>query len=124
VPDPRVNGKLRAESWVGFHSFRHTCATILFRRGWNAVQVCRWLGHHKPSFTLDTYVHLLDSDVPEPVFFDELVAAPCDTPATQTRRNEPKTDAAATDEAKRISPPNQALPPAEPNPAEGDAANF
>jgi hypothetical protein len=23
-------------------------------RGWNAVQVQRWLGHHKPSFTLDT----------------------------------------------------------------------
>jgi hypothetical protein len=36
------------------------------------VQVQRWLGHHKPSFTLDTYVHLLDEDVPEPVFFDVL----------------------------------------------------
>jgi integrase len=31
VPDGR---KLRADSWVGFHTFRHTCATILFRRGW------------------------------------------------------------------------------------------
>lgn len=37
-------GELRAASWVGFHSFRHTCATILFRRGWNPVQVQRWLG--------------------------------------------------------------------------------
>lgn len=34
--------------------------------GWNAVQVQRFLGHHKPSFTLDVYVHLLDEDVPEP----------------------------------------------------------
>jgi hypothetical protein len=41
--------------WVGFHTFRHTCATALFRAGWNAVQVQRFLGHHKASFTLDTY---------------------------------------------------------------------
>jgi integrase len=74
VPDPSDNRKLRAESWVGFHTFRHTCATVLFRRGWNAVQVQKWLGHHKPSFTLDTYVHLLDEDVPEPEFFDTLTA--------------------------------------------------
>jgi len=66
------NGKLVAKSWVGFHTFRHTCATILFREGWNAVQVQRWLGHHKPSFTLDTYVHLLEDDLPNPSFFDDL----------------------------------------------------
>jgi Phage integrase family len=65
VPDER--GRLRAESWVGFHTFRHTCATSLFRAGWNAVQVQRWLGHHKPSFTIDTYVHLLEQDIPEPI---------------------------------------------------------
>ena len=38
------------------------------------MQVQKWLGHHKPSFTLDTYVHLLDEDVPEPDFFDALTA--------------------------------------------------
>lgn len=53
--------------WVTFHTFRHTCATILFRRGWNAVQVQRWLGHHSPSFTLASYVHLLPEDLPEPI---------------------------------------------------------
>lgn len=53
--------------WVGFHTFRHTCATTLFREGWNAVQVQRWLGHHKPSFTIDTYIHLLEDDTPEPI---------------------------------------------------------
>jgi integrase len=82
----RVGRKRRAESWVGFHTFRHSCATILFRRGWNAVQVQRWLGHHKPSFTLDTYVHLLDEDVPEPTFFDALAARDTsegDSPAEQ-----------------------------------------
>jgi integrase len=79
----------RGESWVGFHTFRHTCATILFRRGWNAVQVQRWLGHHKPSFTLDTYVHLLDEDVREPTFFDG-IAAECDPDVTRTGLNGPK----------------------------------
>jgi integrase len=57
---------------VGFHAFRHTCATMLFRQGWNAVQVQRWLGHHKPSFTLDVYVHLLEEDMPDPSFLDEV----------------------------------------------------
>ncbi len=65
----------RAESWVGFHTFRHTCATMLFRNGWNGVQVQRWLGHHKASFTIDTYVHLLDGDISEPSFFDERTIA-------------------------------------------------
>jgi integrase len=66
-------GGWRSESWVGHHTFRHTCATMLFRRGLNAVQVQRWLGHHKPSFTLDTYVHLLEEDLPEAAFLDEMV---------------------------------------------------
>jgi integrase len=54
-------------SWVGWHTFRHTCASILFAEGRNAVQVQRWLGHHSPSFTLDTYVHLLEEDLGAPL---------------------------------------------------------
>ncbi|HEV7586447.1 MAG TPA: site-specific integrase, partial [Solirubrobacteraceae bacterium] len=54
-------------SWVGFHTFRHTCASMLFAQGRNAVQVQRWLGHHSPAFTLATYVHLLDGDLGEPL---------------------------------------------------------
>jgi integrase len=53
--------------WAGFHTFRHTVASMLFAGGRNAVQVQRWLGHHSPSFTLDTYVHLLDGDLGEPL---------------------------------------------------------
>jgi integrase len=53
--------------WVGFHTFRHTCATLLFAQGRNAVQVQRWLGHHSAAFTLATYVHLLDGDLGEPL---------------------------------------------------------
>ncbi|HEY5941896.1 MAG TPA: tyrosine-type recombinase/integrase [Solirubrobacterales bacterium] len=61
--------------WAGFHTFRHTIASRLFAEGRNAVQVQRWLGHHSPSFTLDTYVHLLDPDLGEPLGgLDQLAA--------------------------------------------------
>jgi integrase len=60
--------KRRAESWISFHTLRHTCATLLFRAGWNAVQVQRFLGHADAGFTLRTYVHLLDDDLPEVPF--------------------------------------------------------
>jgi integrase len=47
--------------------FRHTCASLLFERGANVKAVQRWLGHHSPSFTLDTYVHLLSDDIGQPL---------------------------------------------------------
>jgi integrase len=53
--------------WVGFHAFRHTCASMLFAQGRNAVQVQRWLGHHSAAFTLARYVHLLDGDLGPPL---------------------------------------------------------
>jgi integrase len=53
--------------WAGFHTFRHTVASRLFAEGRNVVQVQRWLGHHSASFTLDTYVHLLDNHLGEPL---------------------------------------------------------
>ena len=63
-------------AWVGFHAFRHTCASMLFAEGRNAVQVQRWLGHHSAAFTLATYVHLLDGDIGAPL---ELVRSPLST---------------------------------------------
>jgi len=70
VKTPRAR---RASSWVGCHTFRHTCASILFVEGrWNAKQVQLWLGHHSPGFTLERYVHLLPEDLPEPTCFDAL----------------------------------------------------
>jgi integrase len=65
--------------WAGLHTLRHSAATILFRRGWNAVQVQKFLGHHSPAFTLATYVHPLPDDLPSPAFFDEFASLP---PAT------------------------------------------
>lgn len=61
--------------WAGFHTLRHTCASMLFRAGWNAKQVQMVLGHHSPAFTLATYVHLISEDLPEPSFPDA-VAGP------------------------------------------------
>jgi integrase len=58
--------------WAGFHTFRHTAATMLFRRGLNAKQVQLWLGHHSAAFTLDTYVHLLPDDLPDADVLDQL----------------------------------------------------
>ena len=52
--------------WPTWHTFRHTCASQLFRNGWNAKQVSRFLGHTDAGFTLRTYVHVLDEDLPEP----------------------------------------------------------
>jgi integrase len=81
-------GRRRAESWVGFHSFRHSCATMLFRGGWNAKQVCNFLGHSDPAFTLRTYVHLLPEDQPEPVFLAGKMGNDGATRATENDRNE------------------------------------
>ena len=59
--------------WVGFHALRHTCASLLFARGKNPKQVQEWLGHHKASFTLDTYIHLIDGRQERPDFLDDAV---------------------------------------------------
>ncbi len=57
------DGKPRERSTVGFHIFRHTCASLLFAEGRNVKQVAEWLGHADPGFTLRTYVHLMDDGV-------------------------------------------------------------
>jgi integrase len=69
--------------WVSPHTFRHTAATLLFRAGWNAVQVQRFLGHADPGFTLGTYVHLLPEDLPSTDFLTEITTGKGNTGATQ-----------------------------------------
>ena len=56
--------------WVTFHSFRHTCASLLFDVGKNVKQVSEWLGHADPAFTLRTYVHLMDDGLGAADFLD------------------------------------------------------
>ncbi len=65
------DGKKR--SAVSFHTFRHTCASLLFESGKNIKQVQEWLGHADPGFTLRTYVHLMDAGIGDAAFMDEAV---------------------------------------------------
>jgi integrase len=64
----------KPESWVSFHTFRHTCGSLLDEAGRRAVQVQGWLGHHAPSFTQDTYMHSLDDGLGDADFLDDTVA--------------------------------------------------
>jgi integrase len=68
-----VNGKKKTQSAVSFHTFRHTCASLLFEAGWNVKQVQAWLGHADPGFTLSTYIHLMDAGVGSPAFLDQVI---------------------------------------------------
>lgn len=45
--------------WAGFHTFRHTFASLHLSQGTNLLQLSRALGHHLPAFTLTRYTHLL-----------------------------------------------------------------
>jgi integrase len=49
-------------SWAGFHTFRHTYASMQLSRGTNIVALSRALGHHSASFTLQVYAHLMKGD--------------------------------------------------------------
>ena len=53
--------------WAGFHTFRHTFASLHLSEGTNLVALSRALGHHSPAFTLSRYTHLLPGEVAEPL---------------------------------------------------------
>lgn len=42
--------------WASFHTLRHTCGTLLARKGLRPEEIQGWLGHHAASFTQDTYL--------------------------------------------------------------------
>ena len=68
-------------TWAAWHTFRHTVASRLFAQGRNVKQVQEWLGHHKASFTLDTYVHLMGGGIGGPLTLPAM-----ETPLPQRRR--------------------------------------
>jgi integrase len=53
--------------WAGFHTFRHTFASLHLSRGTNLLQLSRALGHHSAAFTLSRYTHLLPGDEAPPL---------------------------------------------------------
>lgn len=50
----------------GWHRLRHTAATRLIESGARPDQAQRWLGHHDAAFTMRTYVHPAEDDLPDP----------------------------------------------------------
>lgn len=52
---------------VGFHTLRHTCASMLIEGGVSPLRLQRWMGHHSAAFTLEVYGHLLDDDLGPPL---------------------------------------------------------
>jgi integrase len=52
---------------VGFHAFRHTCASLLIERGLSPLRLQRWMGHHSAAYTLDVYGHLIDAELAPPL---------------------------------------------------------
>jgi integrase/recombinase XerD len=71
----RAAGERAGISWpVGLHTFRHSCASIMFRRGVPKEAIRRMLGHHSWEFTAGTYVHLDDDDLPDAAVVGDLVA--------------------------------------------------
>ena len=71
----RAAGERAGIEWpVGLHTFRHTCASIMFRRGVPKEAIRKLLGHHSWDFTAGTYVHLDDDDLPDGAVVGDLVA--------------------------------------------------
>jgi integrase len=71
----RAAGKRAGIEWpVGLHTFRHSCASIMFRRGVPKEAIRRLLGHHSWDFTAGTYLHLDDDDLPDGAVVGDLTA--------------------------------------------------
>ena len=69
----RAAGERAGIEWpVGLHGLRHSCASIMFRRGVSKEAIRKMLGHHSWDFTASTYLHLNDDDLPETDFLDAL----------------------------------------------------
>lgn len=41
-----------------FHDLRHSCASILYEKGWNVKDIQEWLRHSKLQTTMDIYTHI------------------------------------------------------------------
>jgi integrase len=70
---------------IGFHAFRHTCASLLIERGLSLLRLQLWMGHHSAAYTIDTYGHLIDDelsaalDLVHELDTDERMPSECDT---------------------------------------------
>ena len=68
--------------WVGWHTLRRTCATLLVtEHGFLPNQVQAWLGHEDATIGLNLYSRLTSGDLPT-VDWDETVGHEWVTPTT------------------------------------------
>lgn len=82
----RAAGDRAGISWpVGLHTFRHTCASILYRRGVPKEAIRQLLGHHSWEFTATTYLHLTHDDLPDGTIVNDLTATNTQPAATPSR---------------------------------------
>ncbi len=58
----RICKKAEISNPQGVHTLRHTCASLLIRKGIDIKIISEMLGHASVSFTYNTYVHLLDEE--------------------------------------------------------------
>lgn len=58
----RVLTAIEVEGFT-LHDLRHTACSMMLRHGANAKVVSEVMGHHSVAFTLDTYAHVLPSDL-------------------------------------------------------------
>ena len=65
---------------------------MLFDSGKNIRQVCDWLGHSDPAFTLRTYVHLMDGGLGGADFLDAAVGNTWATQHQETAAKDRKMD--------------------------------
>jgi site-specific recombinase XerD len=71
----RAAGDRAGIEWpVGLHTFRHSGASIMFRRGVAKEAIRRLLGHDSWDFTAGTYLHLDDDELPDGSVVGDLTA--------------------------------------------------
>jgi integrase len=62
------------DEYGAFHRLRHTLGSLVHERGVNTDrQLCDWLGHHDPAFTVREYVGQMDDGLGDAEFLDELI---------------------------------------------------
>ena len=74
----KFSSRITLPSWSSVHR-KETAAK-------NIRQVCDWLGHADPAFTLRTYVHLMDGGLGEVEFMDALLGNPWATQDPNRRK--------------------------------------
>jgi integrase len=81
-------------SWCGFHTFRHTYASLMLAGGANVVELSRLLGHHSPSLTLSRYAHLIPGDSAPTLDLDAELTSKLSADGAGISRNQPEANLA------------------------------